>query len=121
MIGLGAVVTRWSAEETAGEAVVVEALMWPGGPVAVFDGEVEQERRFEVIGGWIGFEVDGDVRIVGEGSRVTVAPGERCRIWNAALDDAQFVCEARPALGFEAEVHDLFRPRRYEPEALLCA
>ena len=112
--------TRWSAEETNGEAVVVEALMWPGGPVATFDA-VEQERRFEVIGGWIGFEVDGDVHIVSEGGRVTVPPGKWCRIWNAAIDDAQFVCEARPALDFEREVHDLFRPRSWEPETLRCA
>lgn len=120
MIGLGAVVTRWSAKETAGEAVVVEGLMWPGGPVATFE-EVEQERRFEVVGGWIGFEIDGHVQVAGEGSRITVSPGERCRIWNAALDDAQFVCEARPALQFEQEAHTLFRPRRFEPDALLCA
>jgi glyoxylate utilization-related uncharacterized protein len=121
MIGLGAAVTRWSADETAGEAVVVEALMWPGGPVAAFESEPEQERRFDVIGGWIGFEIDGRVQVVGEGTRVTVAPGQSCRIWNAALDDAQFVCEARPALEFEQEVHELFRPRRFEPQALLCA
>ena len=121
MIGLGAVVTRWSAEETASEAVVVEALMWPGGPVAAFEATDGQERRFEVIGGWIGFEIDGEVRMVGDGGRVTVAAGQSCRLWNAALDDAQFVCEARPALEFEREVHEVFRPRRFEPEALLCA
>jgi glyoxylate utilization-related uncharacterized protein len=111
MIGLGAAVTRWSAEETGGEAAVVEALMWPGGPVAALAAGPGQERRFEVIGGWIGFEVDGEVQVLGEGGRVTVASGQSCRIWNAALDDAQFVCEARPALRFEEEVHTLFRPR----------
>jgi hypothetical protein len=111
MDGLGSVVTRRSAEETSGEAVVVEALLWPRGPVATFGAEAHK-RRFEVVAGWIGFDVEGLVSVLDEGGRVTVAPGRWCRVWNAGLEDAQFVCEARPGLQFEQQVHSIFHRRK---------
>jgi mannose-6-phosphate isomerase-like protein (cupin superfamily) len=101
------IVVRQTARETGGEAVVVEIRLDPRGAVAAPQAHPGQEKRFEVLEGSVGFEVDGRRLLVEAGRRVTVPSGAAHTYWNAGDDVAQLVCEVRPALPFESELEAL--------------
>lgn len=102
------VVIRCTSAETGGRAVVVEALLAVGGFAGSLGDGVTQERRFEVVHGQVAFELEEGLVVLTAGERLTVEPGGTYRLWNAGVDDAQFVCEVRPALDFEQRVGELF-------------
>jgi quercetin dioxygenase-like cupin family protein len=106
------IVIRCTAEETGGEAVVVEVVLAAGGATRSFGRGAGQERRFEVISGEVAFELAGTTRIAGAGERLTLAAGVEHRFWNAGGEEAQFVCEVRPALDFEQRVESFVNSGR---------
>jgi len=101
-------VFRQTSRETGGEAVVVETFVKPNGFVAAAHVHPDQEERFEVLRGSVGFKVGRDKLVAGPGRRITVPAGTPHRFWNAGEDVAHFVCEIRPALQFESLIETMF-------------
>jgi quercetin dioxygenase-like cupin family protein len=102
------IVFRQTSHETNGEAVVIEAFVQPGGAVAAAHVHPSQDERFEVLGGSVGFRLDGTEVIAGPGERLLVPAGSAHTFWNAGETEAHFVCEVRPALQFEALLETMF-------------
>ena len=101
-------VFRKTSRETGGEAVVVETFVKPNGFVAAAHVHPDQEERFEVLRGSVGFKVGRDKLVAGPGRRITVPAGTPHKFWNAGEDVAHFVCEIRPALQFESLIETMF-------------
>jgi mannose-6-phosphate isomerase-like protein (cupin superfamily) len=102
------IVFRQTSHETGGDAVVIECFVQPTGFVAATHVHPDQDERFEVLRGSVGFRVGREERIVGPGERLTVPAGTAHRFWNAGDDEAHFVCEVRPALQFEQLLETMF-------------
>ena len=101
-------VFRKTASDTGGEAVVVEAYVQPNGAVAAAHVHPSQDERFEVLGGTVAFRLGKEELVLGPGMRVLVPAGTPHRFWNAGDGEAHFVCEVRPALGFEQLIETMF-------------
>ena len=97
-----------TAAETDGEVVVVEALVEPGGAVAAAHLHPAQEERFEVLEGELEFRIRKQTLVARAGDLVTVPAGTPHRFRNTGDRAARFVCEIRPALGFEALIETMF-------------
>ncbi|MGH3030622.1 MAG: cupin domain-containing protein [Gaiellaceae bacterium] len=97
-----------TSRETNGEAVLVETIVRPDGFVAAAHVHPNQSERFEVLEGLLRLRV-GDTNVVaGPGDVATVSPGTPHRFWNAGQTDVRFLCEVRPALGFESLIETMF-------------
>jgi quercetin dioxygenase-like cupin family protein len=102
------IVFHKTSRETNGEAVVIEAFVRPTGFVAAAHVHPNQDERFQILSGTVGFRL-GDQKVeLGAGERVTVAAGTPHAFWNAGDDEAHFVCEVRPALQFEQLLETMF-------------
>jgi quercetin dioxygenase-like cupin family protein len=102
------IVFRQTSRETNGAAVVIETYVQPNGFVAAAHVHPSQEERFEVLRGVVGFKIGGEKIVAGPGRRITVPAGTPHKFWNAGDDEAQFVCEIRPALQFESLLETMF-------------
>lgn len=85
-----------------------EAIVRPGGFVAAAHVHPHQTERFEVLEGTVGLRVGDEEIIAGPGGVATVEPGTPHRFWNAGETEARFLCEVRPALGFESLIETMF-------------
>ena len=101
-------VFRTTAAETNGEAVVVEAFVEPHGAVAAAHLHPAQEERFQVLSGELEFRVRKQTFVARAGDRVVVPAGTPHRFRNVGEETAHFVCEVRPALGFERLIETMF-------------
>lgn len=101
-------VFRKTSRETGGEAVVVEAFVKPNGFVAAAHVHPNQEERFQVLTGSVGFRVGREKLVAGPGQRLTVPAGTPHKFWNAGEEEAHFVCEVRPALQFEQLIETMY-------------
>jgi quercetin dioxygenase-like cupin family protein len=97
-----------TSDETGGEVVQVETIVHPGGFVAAQHVHPYQTERFEVLEGELGLRVGGREFLAGLGDVATVRPGIPHRFWNAGDGEARFLCEIRPALGFESLIETMF-------------
>jgi len=102
------IVFHKTSRETNGQAVVIETFVQPDGFVAAAHVHPNQEERFEVLGGSVGFRVGGEKIVGGPGTRLTVPAGTPHKFWNAGEDVAHFICEVRPALQFESLLETMF-------------
>lgn len=97
-----------TSRETNGEAVLVETIVRPDGFVAAAHVHPNQSERFEVLEGLLRLRL-GDTDVLARpGDVATVSPGTPHRFWNAGRTDARFLCEVRPALGFESLIETMF-------------
>jgi quercetin dioxygenase-like cupin family protein len=103
-----ALIFHRTSRETDGEAVLVEAIVRPDGFVAAAHVHPFQSERFEVLEGALGLRAGDDEFVAGPGDTATVEPGTPHRFWNAGEGDARFLCEIRPALGFESLIETMF-------------
>jgi quercetin dioxygenase-like cupin family protein len=102
------IVFHRTSAETNGEVVVIECFVKPDGAVAAAHVHPSQDERFEILGGRVGFQLD-EVEIEAKaGDRILVPAGTIHKFWNAGDDIAHFVCEVRPALGFERLLETMF-------------
>ena len=99
---------RETSRETNGEAVVVETFVKPDGFVAAAHVHPQQEERFVILRGTVGFRLGREKMVAGPGQKVTVPAGTAHKFWNAGEDEAHFVCEVRPALQFEQLIETMF-------------
>jgi len=102
------IVFRKTSRDTGGQAVVIETFVQPDGFVAAAHVHPSQEERFEVLKGSVGFRIGREKLVAGPGQRMTVPAGTPHKFWNAGDDEAQFVCEIRPALQFESLLETMF-------------
>jgi quercetin dioxygenase-like cupin family protein len=101
-------VFRKTSADTNGEAVVVEAFVEPNGAVAAAHVHPAQEEQFEVLAGELEFRLGKKTLVAGPGDRVLVPAGTPHRFRNLGDEAAHFVCEVRPALGFEELIETMF-------------
>lgn len=101
-------VFRTTSAETNGELVVVEASVEPDGAVAAAHVHPAQEERFEVLAGELEFRIRKQVFVARAGDRVLVPAGTPHRFRNVGSETARFLCEVRPALGFEQLIETMF-------------
>jgi mannose-6-phosphate isomerase-like protein (cupin superfamily) len=97
-----------TSADTNGEHVLVETFLQPGAAVAAAHVHPRQEERFEVLAGSVGFRRGREEVIAGPGDVVVVPAGTAHKFWNAGEDEARFMCEVRPALGFERLLETMF-------------
>ena len=102
------IVFHKTSRETNGELVVLECFVQPGGRVSAAHVHPHQSERFEILGGTVGFRLDGRQIEAGAGSRILIPARTRHQFWNAGNEEAHFVCEVRPALQFEALLETMF-------------
>ena len=101
-------VFRTTAADSNGEAVVVETFVEPNGAVAAAHVHPAQEERFEILAGELEFRLGKKTVVAGPGDRVAVPAGTPHRFRNVGDETAHFVCEVRPALGFEQLIETMF-------------
>jgi quercetin dioxygenase-like cupin family protein len=101
-------VFRTTAAETNGESVVVETFVTPNGAVAAAHVHPAQEETFEIVAGEVEFRLGRKRFVARAGDRVVVPAGTPHRFENVGEETAHFVCEVRPALGFEQLIETMF-------------
>ena len=101
-------VFRTTSAQTGGESVVVEAFVTPDGAVAAAHVHPTQEETFEIVAGEVEFKLGRKTIVARPGDRVVVPAGTSHRFRNAGDETAHFVCEVRPALGFEQLIETMF-------------
>ena len=97
-----------TSRETGGQAVVFETFVQPNGFVAAAHVHPNQEERFEILRGSVGFKIGRKKLVAGPGQRLSIPAGTPHKFWNAGEDEAHFVCEVRPALQFEQLIETMF-------------
>jgi quercetin dioxygenase-like cupin family protein len=101
-------VFRKTSADTNGESVIVETYVEPNGAVAATHVHPSQEERFEVLSGELEFRVGKETVVARPGDRVSVPAGTAHRFKNIGDETAHFVCEVRPALGFQQLIETMF-------------
>ncbi|HEY7690793.1 MAG TPA: cupin domain-containing protein [Gaiellaceae bacterium] len=97
-----------TAAQSAGTLVRVETIVRPHGFVAAAHVHPAQTERFEILAGALEFRVAGKTVHAREGDELVVPPGTPHRFRNAGEAEARFLCEIRPALGFESLIETMF-------------
>lgn len=102
------VVFRKTAADTKGELVVIDVYVEPDGFVAGTHVHPSQEEHFEVLSGTVEMKLGRETVLARPGDRVLVSAGTPHMFRNAGDERAHFVCEVRPALGFESLLETMF-------------
>jgi quercetin dioxygenase-like cupin family protein len=97
-----------TAVETDGEFVLVETIVGPNASVAAAHVHPFQTERFEVLAGQVGLRIGDEELVARPGDVAVVPPGTPHRFWNAGEEEARFLCDVRPALGFESLIETMF-------------
>ena len=102
------VVFRRASADTKGELVEIDVYVEPHGFVAAAHVHPSQEERFRVLAGALEMRVGYETIVARPGDTIVVPAGTRHRFRNAGDERAHFVCEVRPALGFESLLETMF-------------
>jgi len=97
-----------TAQDTAGEELVIQARMRPGAFMPPHR-HLHQEETFEVLEGTGTFTVSGRKIVAKSGERVRIAAGIAHRFRNDTNDDVQVRATLRPALRTEELFEQLFQ------------
>lgn len=97
-----------TSADSAGEVVIAEVMLEPGGSVAGLHVHPNQTETFRIVDGSVGFRLGRGRLVASTGETVVVEPGTAHRFWNAGDGQARFLCEIRPALGFERLLETMF-------------
>ena len=90
-----------TSADTDGEVLEIELKLTSDGAVPGTHVHPEQEERFEVVEGTMGFRMGLKKVIAGPGETVVVPAGTAHRFFNAGDEDARVRVEVRPALRME--------------------
>jgi len=99
---------RRTSAETGGELVEIEVTVEAGGGVAAAHVHPFQSERFEILEGTLEFRRGRRKVTATAGEVVTVEAGTVHSFRNVGDTPARFVCEVRPALGFEQFIETMF-------------
>jgi mannose-6-phosphate isomerase-like protein (cupin superfamily) len=102
------VMVRVGAEESGGELLVADLYVRPGGAVAGEHVHTRIEEWFTVVGGRVGFRLDGIESIASHNERLHVPVGVAHDWWNAGEEEAHVVVEVAPGARFEAMIKNLY-------------
>jgi quercetin dioxygenase-like cupin family protein len=97
-----------TSADSDGEFVIAEVTLEPGGTVAGLHVHPNQTETFRILDGAVGFRRGRRRLVATTGETVVVEPGTAHAFWNAGEGQAQFLCEIRPALGFERLLETMF-------------
>ena len=97
-----------TAADTKGESVLISVAVEAGGAVAAPHVHPYQTERFEVTDGTVEFRLGRKKVLATRGEMVTVEPGVLHSFRNAGEDEARFITEVTPALGFEDFLETMF-------------
>jgi quercetin dioxygenase-like cupin family protein len=97
-----------TSAQTGSDSVLVETIVRPQGFVAAAHVHPHQTERFEILEGSLGLRLGEQELVAGPGDVAVVPPGTPHRFWNAGEHQARFLCEVRPALGFESLIETMF-------------
>jgi hypothetical protein len=67
-----------------------------------------QTETFRILDGTVGFRLGRERRFTTTGETVVVEAGTAHAFWNTSEGRARFLCEIRPALGFERLLETMF-------------
>jgi quercetin dioxygenase-like cupin family protein len=95
------IIFRQTAADTGGELLAIELVLAPGGAVPGAHVHPEQEERFEVVSGTMGFRLGLRKVIAQAGETVVVPRGTTHKFYNAGDEPAHVLVEVRPALAME--------------------
>jgi quercetin dioxygenase-like cupin family protein len=101
-------IVRIGTEQTAGELLVVDLYIRPGGAVMGEHFHPTIEERFTVLRGQVGFRLSGTVATAEPGVTLIAPPGIPHDWWNAGPEEALVRIEIRPAARFEAFISNAF-------------
>lgn len=93
---------------SGGELVIAEITLEPGGSAAGVHVHPKQTEEFRILDGAVGFRRGRGRLVAHKGETVVVKAGTAHAFWNAGEGRARFVCEIRPALGFERLLETMF-------------
>jgi quercetin dioxygenase-like cupin family protein len=99
---------RRTSADSDGEMVIAEVTLGRSGFVAAAHIHPKQTETFRVLEGAVGFRVGTQRLTATTGETVVVQPGTPHAFWNVGADTARFLCEVRPALGFERLLETMF-------------
>jgi quercetin dioxygenase-like cupin family protein len=97
-----------TSADTAGELVLAEVTLEPGGSAAAAHVHPNQTETFQILDGTVGFRLGRERRFATRGETVVVEAGTAHAFWNTGEGQARFLCEIRPALGFERLLETMF-------------
>ena len=97
-----------TSADSDGELVIAEVTLEPGGSVAGAHVHPNQTETFQILDGTVGFRLGRGRLFATTGETVVVKAGTAHAFWNAGESQAQFLCEIRPALGFERLLETMF-------------
>ena len=97
-----------TSAETAGELVVIDAAVAPGGFVAAEHLHPYQSERFEILEGEVEFKLGKEVVTARPGDVVMVEAGTSHQFRNLGNEEIRFRTEVRPALSFEMFLETMF-------------
>ena len=97
-----------TSADSGGELVIAEVTLEPGGSAAGVHVHPNQTETFRILDGTVGFRVGRERLFATTGDTVTVKAGTAHTFWNTSESRARFVCEIRPALGFERLLETMF-------------
>jgi mannose-6-phosphate isomerase-like protein (cupin superfamily) len=102
------VVVRVGTEESGGGLLVADLHVRPGGAVAGEHVHTRIEEWFTVMGGRVGFRLDGHEIIAPNNERLHVPAGVAHDWWNAGEEEARVVVEVAPGARFEEMIKNLY-------------
>lgn len=97
-----------TSADSGGELVIAEVTLEPGGSAAGVHVHPNQTEEFRILDGAVGFRRGRGRLVARQNETVVVKAGTAHTFWNAGEGRARFVCEVRPALGFERLVETMF-------------
>lgn len=90
---------RVGTEDSADGCTVAELFVKPGGAVEGEHVHPVIEEWFTVVGGRMGFRIDGSGSIAKVGERMHVPAGMAHDFWNAGEEEARVIVEINPPRG----------------------
>jgi mannose-6-phosphate isomerase-like protein (cupin superfamily) len=97
-----------TSADSDGERVIAEVVLQPGGSAAGVHVHPNQTETFRILDGTVGFRVGRRRLVATTGETVVVKPGTAQAFWNVGEGRARFLCDIRPALGFERLLETMF-------------
>jgi quercetin dioxygenase-like cupin family protein len=97
-----------TSADSDGELVIAEVTLAPGGSAAGPHVHPQQTETFQILDGTVGFRLGRDRLFATAGETVVVNAGTAHSFWNTGEGRARFLCEIRPALGFERLLETMF-------------
>ena len=99
---------QWTSAESDGDLVIAEVTLEPGGSAPGAHVHPNQTETFQILDGTVGFRLGRGRLVATTGETVVVNAGTAHAFWNAGEGRARFLCEIRPALGFERLLETMF-------------